>query len=161
MNYTPTLVVSDFTLEEGGTNLCNFHGRCATAMEIASSNSWMASCHEDWLWTRRRVTNYINALKGEVPVLISEKVKFGNRNSVPQHDTWKSGGIAPRILDLGTRLRWVASVTSRTFYPRYATDMKLGGPHSRSGHFGRKFISTAWKPTAIPWPPTLQPTQYT
>jgi hypothetical protein len=28
-----------------------------------------------------------------------------------------SGGIEPRILDLGTRLRWVVSFTSRPLYP--------------------------------------------
>jgi len=30
---------------------------------------------------------------------------------------WASGGIAPRILTLGTRLRWVVSFTPRPPYP--------------------------------------------
>jgi len=29
-----------------------------------------------------------------------------------------SGGIVPRILDLGTRWRWVASFTPRPLYPQ-------------------------------------------
>jgi len=31
---------------------------------------------------------------------------------------WWSGGIAPRILDLGSRWRWVVSFTSRPLYPQ-------------------------------------------
>jgi hypothetical protein len=31
---------------------------------------------------------------------------------------WGSGSIAPCILDLGTKLRWVVSITSRPHYPR-------------------------------------------
>jgi hypothetical protein len=31
---------------------------------------------------------------------------------------WGSGGIAPRMLDLGTRRRWVVSFTPRPLYPR-------------------------------------------
>jgi len=33
----------------------------------------------------------------------------------------RDGGIAPRILNLGTR-RWVASLTARPLYPRYPFD---------------------------------------
>jgi hypothetical protein len=31
---------------------------------------------------------------------------------------WENGGIAPRILDFGTRWRWVVSFTSRPLYPQ-------------------------------------------
>jgi len=31
---------------------------------------------------------------------------------------WESGGIAPRILNLGTRWRWSDSFTLRSLYPR-------------------------------------------
>jgi len=34
---------------------------------------------------------------------------------------WVSGGIAPRILDHGTRWRWVASFTPLPIYPREST----------------------------------------
>jgi hypothetical protein len=44
---------------------------------------------------------------------------------------WGTGGIAPRILDLGTRWRGVVSFTSR-----YSLARRLGGPQSRSGHCG-------------------------
>jgi hypothetical protein len=51
---------------------------------------------------------------------------------------WGSGGIGPRILDLGTRKRWVVSFTLRPLYPRgkspwYPFDRRLGGPQSQSG----------------------------
>jgi hypothetical protein len=35
---------------------------------------------------------------------------------------WRSGGIAPRLLDLGTRCRWVVSFTPR---PRISLDEEL------------------------------------
>jgi hypothetical protein len=49
-----------------------------------------------------------------------------------------SGGITPRILDLGTRWRWVVSFTPRPLYPQgknpwYPLDRRLGGPRSQSG----------------------------
>jgi hypothetical protein len=47
----------------------------------------------------------------------------------------RSGGIAPRILDLGTRWRWVVSFTPWPLYaqrksPRYAQNRMLGGPRA-------------------------------
>jgi hypothetical protein len=56
---------------------------------------------------------------------------------------WGSGGIAPRILDLGTRWRWVVSFTHRPLYlqgkiPWYPLDRRLGGPQSRSGRGGEE-----------------------
>jgi hypothetical protein len=52
-------------------------------------------------------------------------------------------GIAPRILDLGTRWRWVVSFTVRPLYPQgknpwYPLDRTLGGPQSRSGRGGEE-----------------------
>jgi hypothetical protein len=52
---------------------------------------------------------------------------------------WGSGSIAPRILDLGTRWRWVVSFTYRN--PRYPPDRRLGGPQSRSECGVRKIFS--------------------
>jgi hypothetical protein len=46
---------------------------------------------------------------------------------------WGGGGIAPRILDLGVRRRWVVSFTPRPHYPQYPLDRRLGEPQSRSG----------------------------
>jgi len=49
---------------------------------------------------------------------------------------WGSGGIAPRIRDLGSRWRWVVKFTTRPLYPQgrslcYALYRRLGGPQSR------------------------------
>jgi hypothetical protein len=54
-----------------------------------------------------------------------------------------SGGIAPRILDLGTRWGRVVSFTPRPLYPQgkstwYPLDRKLGGTQSRSGRGGEQ-----------------------
>jgi hypothetical protein len=50
---------------------------------------------------------------------------------------WESGSIAPSILDLGTRWRWVVSFTPRPLYPRekslrYQLDKRLCGLQSLS-----------------------------
>jgi hypothetical protein len=49
---------------------------------------------------------------------------------------WVSGGIAPRILNLCTRWRWVVSFMTQPLYPRgknprYPLDRRLGGPENR------------------------------
>jgi hypothetical protein len=67
---------------------------------------------------------------------------------------WGSGGMAPRILDLGTRWRWVVSFKPRTFYsqgknPRYPLDRRLGGPQIWSGRDGEEKNSQL--------PPELEP----
>jgi hypothetical protein len=51
---------------------------------------------------------------------------------------WGGGGgcIGPRILDLGTRRRWVVSFTPRRLYPRHPLERRLGGPQSRSERGG-------------------------
>jgi hypothetical protein len=56
---------------------------------------------------------------------------------------WGSGGITPRILDLGTRWRWMVSFTPRPLYPPgnspwYPFDIRLGGPQSPSGYGGEE-----------------------
>jgi hypothetical protein len=56
---------------------------------------------------------------------------------------WGSGGIAPRILDLGTRWRQMVSFTPRPLYPQgkspsYPLDRRLGGPQGRSGRGGEE-----------------------
>jgi hypothetical protein len=40
-----------------------------------------------------------------------------------------SGGIAPRVLNCGTRWRWVVSFTPWFLYSWYPLDSRLGGPH--------------------------------
>jgi hypothetical protein len=60
---------------------------------------------------------------------------------------WRSGSIAPSILDIGTR-RWMVSFTPQPLYPQekstwYPLDRRLGGPQSRSGHGGEEKNSPA------------------
>ena len=54
---------------------------------------------------------------------------------------WDSRGVAPVILDLDTRLRWIASFTLRPPYYQennnwYPMNMRLGGPQGPSRKFG-------------------------
>jgi hypothetical protein len=54
---------------------------------------------------------------------------------------WRSGGIAPCILELGTKWKRVVSFTPRPIYPQgkgpwFPLDRRLGGPQSRSGRGG-------------------------
>jgi hypothetical protein len=74
-----------------------------------------------------------------------KKVKFSL--CLTKHHAMKaycgSGGIAPRILDLGTRCRWVVSFTPRPLYLKgksrwYPLNRRLGGPQSRSGCSGEE-----------------------
>jgi hypothetical protein len=56
------------------------------------------------------------------------------------------GGIAPRILDLGTRWRRVVSFTPWPLCPQgkspwYPLDRRLGGPQNRSGRGGEEPVS--------------------
>jgi hypothetical protein len=65
-----------------------------------------------------------------------------------------SRGIAPLILDLGSRWRWVVSFMHWPPYPQgknpwYALDRRLSGPQSRSGRGGEEKNS---KP-----PPEMEP----
>jgi hypothetical protein len=65
-------------------------------------------------------------------------------NGAPCHEgILGSGGIVPRILDLGTRLRWVVSFTPRLLYPKgkrpwYPLDRRPGAPQSLSGRGGEE-----------------------
>jgi hypothetical protein len=56
---------------------------------------------------------------------------------------WRSGGIAPRLLNLSTRRRLVVSFTPRQLYPQgknpwYPLDRRLGGSQNRSGRGGEE-----------------------
>jgi hypothetical protein len=63
---------------------------------------------------------------------------------------WGRGCIAPRILDLGTRRRWMVSFSPRPPYPQgkspyYPLYRRLGGPQSRSGHGGEEKNFSPWQ----------------
>jgi hypothetical protein len=71
---------------------------------------------------------------------------------------WGSESIAPRIIDLGTRWRWVVSFTPRPFYPQgkspfYPLDRRLGGPQTRPRCGGEKNS----QPLSGLEPPYIQP----
>jgi hypothetical protein len=64
-------------------------------------------------------------------------------------ETWVSGGIAPRILNLRTKWRWVVSLTPRPLYSReksyrYPLDRRLGGPRTQYGRCGPKKKNHHW-----------------
>jgi hypothetical protein len=59
---------------------------------------------------------------------------------------WSSGGLAPRILNLGARWGWIVSFTLhplffRGNFPRYSMDRRLGGPQCRCGRGGEEKYS--------------------
>jgi hypothetical protein len=56
---------------------------------------------------------------------------------------WGIGSRVTRILDLGTRWRWVVSFMPQPLYPQgknlwYTSYKRLGGPQSRSGRGGEE-----------------------
>jgi hypothetical protein len=74
---------------------------------------------------------------------------------------WGSGGIAPLILDLGTKWMWVVSFTPRPLYrqgksPWYPLDKRMGGPQSRSGR-GSEKKNSQLPPGMEPRTPIVQP----
>jgi hypothetical protein len=81
-------------------------------------------------------------------------------NWAPRHDgILGSGGIAPNILDLGTRWRWVVSFTLRSLYPQgkipwCPLDRRLSKPQTRSGRGGEEKNSQSLPGLESP---TIQP----
>jgi hypothetical protein len=61
---------------------------------------------------------------------------------------WGSGGISPRILDLGTRWRWVVSFTSQPLYPQG----KSPGTHLLEDLVGSRAVLDAVVKKKIPGP---------
>jgi hypothetical protein len=67
--------------------------------------------------------------------------------------------LAPRILNLGTRWKWVVSFTPWPLYlqwkrPWYPLDRRLGGSQIRSGRGGEEKNS---QPLPVLEPPIIQP----
>jgi len=81
-------------------------------------------------------------------------------NWAPHHEGVLGNGIAPRILHLVTRRRWVVSFMPRPLYPQgkspwYPLDERLGGPQSRSGRSGEEKNSPPL--SGIEWNPRKAP----
>jgi hypothetical protein len=77
-----------------------------------------------------------------VPVLLTEHHAIKAQ--------WDSGGIAPCILDVGTRCRWMVSFTPRSLYPHgkspwYPLDMRLVGPRAGLDAVVKKIPSPCWE----------------
>jgi len=102
---------------------------------------------------------------------LNYKVKVKLSLCLPKHHAmktyWGSWGIAPHILDLGIRWRWVVSFTPRSFYsqgksPWYPLDRRLGGPESCSGCSGEE--TNSQPPPGIeplnPYHPACSPVLY-
>jgi hypothetical protein len=73
-----------------------------------------------------------------------------------------SGGIAPRILCLGTIWKWVVSFTPRPLYshgksPWYPLDRRLGGPQSSSWRGGEEKNSQPPRHESNPRTPIIRP----
>jgi hypothetical protein len=69
-------------------------------------------------------------------------------------EVWESGGIAPRILNLGNIWTWVVSYTPHTLYswgrsPWNPPNRRPGGPQGTSGCCEEEPVS-AWNRTRIP-----------
>jgi hypothetical protein len=82
----------------------------------------------------RRAKDATNVRQGERKVKLS--LCLTKHHAMKAY--WRSGGIAPRILDLGTRWRWVVIFTPQPFYPQrkspwYPLARRLGGPRQREG----------------------------
>jgi hypothetical protein len=61
-----------------------------------------------------------------------------SNNETSHEDIWGSGGIAPSILNLGTRWRWVIAFKLRPLHPPYQLDRSLCGLQSQSRHSGEE-----------------------
>jgi hypothetical protein len=96
-----------------------------------------------WTWQRR--VNYVLLPRIEPPSsrVYKRKVSLCLTKHNAMKTYWGSGDIAPLILVLGTRCRWVVSFTPWPLYPQgkspwYPLDRRLGGPQSRSGRGGEE-----------------------
>jgi hypothetical protein len=103
----------------------------------------------NYIYTSWNYTDYFGLIYTYFPKIISSFIQqVGNiigqivsvLNWAPHdEDTLGSGGVAPRILYVGTGLRWVVSLcrfTSGEKNSRYPLDRRLGVPQSRSGRGG-------------------------
>jgi len=59
--------------------------------------------------------------------------------------------IQPRILNLGTRWRWVVRFMLRAFYSGVSYDTRLGGPHSRSGRGAKEQRTRSCQESESSW----------
>jgi hypothetical protein len=126
-----------------------------------------------WTWNHITVHSWLNSheevwkskikAKEKVKIKTKIKVKLFLCHFLSEHYAteayWGSRGIAPCILDLGTRWRWVVSFTLLPVYPQgksymFPLDRRLCGPQSRSGRGSKERNSL---PLPGFEPPIIQP----
>jgi hypothetical protein len=105
-------------------------------------SSYVYICYTFWIFISDPKLCKPQPIPRIASLLLRNKVQQKGKGKVVPMKTG-SGGIVPRILDLGTRWRWVVSFTSRPLYPQgkspwYPLDRRLGGPQSRSGRGGEE-----------------------
>jgi hypothetical protein len=97
--------------------------------------------HLKYIMYSDQIIMVINQAKGKVKLKLFLCFFF---NSAPLHEgVLGSRGRSPRILDLGTRWRWVVGFTARPLYPQgkkpwCPLNRSLGGSQSRSGRGGEE-----------------------
>jgi hypothetical protein len=122
------------------TNICKYEIRDSYKAQMRTGNCYSSLFPCLWILREGRIKLYANYFKTMTKWNISVKVKVKSlcfkHNAMKTN--WGSGDLAPRILDLGTRWRWVVSFTPRPLYPQgnspcYLLDRRLSGPQNRSG----------------------------
>jgi hypothetical protein len=91
-------------------------------------------------WTNKSLYMDVLLLKYVCKVQVTLKLALWLTKHHAMKTYW-SGGVAPHILDLGIRRRWVVNFAPRQFYtqgksPRFPLDRRLGGPQSLSENVG-------------------------
>jgi hypothetical protein len=112
----------------------------------------------------RSVVTILTENAGSYELFMKVKLSLCLTKHHPMKTYWGSRGIAPRILDIGTRWRWVVSFTPWPLYPQgksllYPLDRRLGEPQSRSGRGGeeKNSLPTAGNRTLEPQSSSPQP----
>jgi hypothetical protein len=119
--------------------------QCCSSVKVTwTSEQWQLESYKMHWRTRLFRRTHEHELSTDMKKV---KVKLSLYFSLTQHHAikayWGSGGIAPHILDLRTRWRWVVSFMLRLLYPQgmgpwYPLHRRLGGPHCWPGHGGEE-----------------------
>jgi hypothetical protein len=104
---------------------------------LRTSDYKMQNCNFTWCFV------WLWNLASYTKVKVKVKLSLCSTKHLAMKTYRGSGGIAPRILDLSTRWRWVVSFTPLPLYPQgkspwYPLDRRLSGPESRSGRGGEE-----------------------
>jgi hypothetical protein len=87
----------------------------------------------EWVWDNSETLWILHHYKWSSKVKLSLKL-------TKHEGVWWSRGITSRILNHGTRWRWVVSSTPWPLNPRYPLDKRVGGPQSWCGSSGEWIV---------------------